>query len=550
MMNSWLMLLFSLALCFSISWGALSSIYDYDTFTPFTQTADEFITCIQSNITTNETSINQLILTPANSSFLPTWQVGVHMLRFNKSSTPKPSVIVTPIDEFQIRTVLLCAKQVGYELRIRDGGHDFEGLSYTANVPFVMLDLNIMRSVDVDVANRTAWVQPGAVLGEVYYGISQASNNTLYFTGGLCATVGISGFVTGGGYGYLLRKYGLGADNVIDVRFMDVNGNILNRTTMGEDLFWAIRGGMASSFGIVLEWKLRLLPVPEIVTVFNVNKTLEQNATEIVYKYQYVVPKIDRNLVIRSQLTTEFIGNTTQQTIRVFFFGLYLGSSDTLLELLDEKFPELNVTREVCQEVPMVQASIILGGFPSNTTPDILLTRPDIIRVYGKQKLDYVRTPIPISGLEKIWRKMFETNGTFSIFLHPYGGIMDDFSETVIPFPHRAGVLYHLHQIMSFAGEASDTTPVSLQRISWIRGFFEFIASYVSKNPREAYINYNDLDLGVESDTYAEASVWGERYWGRSNFKKLIRIKARVDPGNFFRHPQSIPVFSKSLADM
>ena len=82
---------------------------------------------------------------------------------------------------------------------------------------------------------------------------------TLYFPAGLCPAVAIGGYLGGAGYGNLLRKYGLGADNVVDVRFMDVNGDILDRSSMGEELFWAIRGGGASSFGIVLAWKLRLI---------------------------------------------------------------------------------------------------------------------------------------------------------------------------------------------------------------------------------------------------------------------------------------------------
>ncbi|MFS7942976.1 putative tetrahydroberberine oxidase [Helianthus anomalus] len=144
-----------------------------------------------------------------------------------------------------------------------------------------MLDLVNMKSIDVDVGKRTAWVQVGALLGELYYSISQKTN-TLYFPAGVCPTVGVGG----GGYGTLVRKYGTAADNVLDVRFMDVNGNILERKSMGEDLFWAHRSGGASGYGIVLAWKLRLVPVPEIVTVFGVNITLEENGTNIFYKYQ------------------------------------------------------------------------------------------------------------------------------------------------------------------------------------------------------------------------------------------------------------------------
>ncbi|KAF5802004.1 putative tetrahydroberberine oxidase [Helianthus annuus] len=249
-----------------------------------------------------------------NSSFQSIWQARLNNLRFIKPSTPKPSFIVTPIDETKILTALFCTKKHGYQIRIRSGGHDFEGVSYSAVVPFVMLDLVNMKSIDVDVGNKTSWVQAGALLGEVYYTISQKTN-TLYFPGSISPTVGVGGYMSGGGYGNLVRKYGTAADNVVDVRFMDVNGNILDRKSMGEDLFWALRGGGASSFGIVLAWKLRLVPVPEIVTVFRVNITLEQNGTDIFYKYQYVAPSMDPHLLIRVRMFSEFIGNTTNKTI-------------------------------------------------------------------------------------------------------------------------------------------------------------------------------------------------------------------------------------------
>nr|XP_043607988.1 berberine bridge enzyme-like 8 [Erigeron canadensis] len=540
-----LIILVVVALSFSVSFGALlSSIIDDD---PTPNSAD-FITCLQSN-SNNVTSISELIFTPSNASFLPIWGARVNNLRFNHSGTPKPSIIVTPIHETQVRTVLLCTKEHGYELRIRSGGHDFEALSSTADVPFVMLDLNRMRDIDVDVANRTAFIQTGAVLGELYYAITNKTD-TLYFPAGLCPTVGVTGFLSGGGYGNLLRKYGTGADNVLDVRFMDVNGNILDRKSMGEDLFWAIRGGGASSFGIVLSWKLRLVAVPEIVTVFLVNKTLEEGGSEIFYKYQTVVPNIDRNLQIRAQIRSESIGNSTDRRVRFLFDGVYLGTTDTLLPLLEKNFPELNVTREICEEGRMVQSTLLFGGYARNTSTELLASRTPAFRLNSKSKSDYVRTPIPRSGLKQIWKMVSENDGSELLIMYPFGGRMNDLSDTAIPYPHRAGVLYQFHQLVNFNSETSDTTPTALRRINWMIRFHNKIERYVSKNPREAYSNYNDLDLGVGSATYEEASVWGERYWKRSNFKKLIRIKAIVDPENFFRHPQSIPVFSRYQSDM
>ncbi|KAL4570035.1 hypothetical protein LXL04_025685 [Taraxacum kok-saghyz] len=523
-------LLLVLTLFLSASWVTLSS-----------SVSGDLISCLQSK-SNNVTIISQLVFTPVNASFLPVWQVAVQNTRFLKPSTTRPSVIVTPVEETLIQTSLYCAKKHGYEIRIRSGGHDYEGLSYTADVPFVMLDFTNMRSIQVDVAKRTAWVEAGATLGELYYSISQETD-TLYFPAGVCPTVGVGGYMGGGGYGNLLRKYGTAADNVVDVRFMDVDGNLLDRRSMGEDLFWAIRGGGASSFGIVLAWKLRLVPVPKKVTVFILNKTLEQGATEIFHKYQYVAPTIDRNLHIRTQVFAEYIGNTTKKTIRIMFEGIYQGTSDTLLPLLGKIFPELGVTREICEEVKMVQSTVVFWGLPSSTPTEILTNRSAIAKLNNKSKSDYVRTPIPIRGLRKIWRKLMENDGSALLMINPFGGRMDDFSETSIPYPHRAGVLLQILKTVNFNGQPSDATPTSLRRIAWLQSLDALLTPYVSNNPREAYSNYNDLDLGVGSANYEEASVWGERYWKKENFKKLIRIKAKVDPNNFFRRPQSIPVF-------
>ncbi|KAM0045982.1 putative tetrahydroberberine oxidase [Helianthus debilis subsp. tardiflorus] len=516
-----------------LSFG-VSILYD-------TPSSENFLTCIKSNYH-NFTTISQLIFTPINSSYLPIWEAAANNLRFVKPSTPKPSIIVTPTDESQIQTTLLCTKLHGYEIRIRCGGHDFEGISYTANVPFVMLDLVNMRSIDVNVVNKTAWVQGGAVLGELYYAISQKTD-TLSFPAGICPQVGVSGYLGGGGYGNLVRKYATAGDNILDVRFMDVNGNILDRKSMGEDLFWAIRGGGASNFGIALAWKLRLVPVPRKVTICLVNITLEQGATDIFYKYQYVAPNIDTDLLLRAQINSEKIGNTTKKTIRMLFHALYLGRIDTLLPLLDENFPKLNITREICEEVRMVQTNLLFAGLTISTPVETLLNRSAIPKTNIKSKSDYVRTPIPKSGLRKIWRKMFENDNSESMVMYTFGGKMNEYSETAIPYPHRAGVLYQVLKSVNLIDQASDTNPTSLRRLAWLRSFEETLEPYVSENPREAYFNYNDLDLGVGSATYEEASVWGERYWKRDNFKKLIRIKAQVDPDNFFRHPQSIPVF-------
>ena len=177
-----------------------------------------------------------------------------------------------------------CSKKLGIHLRIRSGGHDYEGLSYVSEVetPFIIVDLSKLHAVNVDIEDNTAWIQVGATIGEVYYKIYEKSL-VHGFPAGLCTSLGVGGHITGGAYGSMMRKYGLGADNVVDARIVDANGQILDREAMGEDLFWAIRGGGGASFGILLWWKIKLVPVPETVTVFTVTRSLEQDATRILH---------------------------------------------------------------------------------------------------------------------------------------------------------------------------------------------------------------------------------------------------------------------------
>ena len=79
--------------------------------------------------------------------------------------------------------------------------------------------------------------------------------------------------------------------------------------------------------------------------------------------------------------------------------------------------------------------------------------------------------------------------------------------------------------------------------IDLMRKLYDYMAPYVSKFPRAAYLNYKDLDLGRNKDVhtgYAEASIWGLKYF-KNNFRRLVHVKTLVDPGNFFRDEQSIP---------
>ena len=131
--------------------------------------------------------------------------------RFNTSSTPKPLLIVTPLVESHVQAAVICAKSVNIQLKIRSGGHDYEGISYISQKPFILLDMSNLRKITVDVKNELAVVQAGAILGELYFRIWEKSK--LHgFPAAVCPTVGVGGHISGGGYGNMLRKYGLSVE--------------------------------------------------------------------------------------------------------------------------------------------------------------------------------------------------------------------------------------------------------------------------------------------------------------------------------------------------
>lgn len=509
---------------------------------------EAFIECLIFQ--TNE-SITNVIYTPNNASYEPIYEFSLRNPRFNNSNRLKPEIIVTPVTESQVQAVVRCAQQNDMRIRTRSGGHDFEGLSYssTYNISFVLLDMINLRNVIVNATAKTATIGAGATLGEVYYWIYRASG-TLAFPAGVWSTVGATGLICGGGYGVLRRKYGFAADNILNVRMVDVNGNILDRESMGEDLFWALRGGNCYSFGVVLSWELNLVDVPETVAIFNIYRTSEQNATRMILPFQTVARNFPYEVDLRVRIST-ISSNTSvrpdNKTVQLTFTSVYLGPADELYTIIQTNLPELGLLRSDVQDVTWIQAVMIGSFFPlfdDNYTPEDLLDRTFLADIPTKAKSDFVREPIPEQGINGLWDKLLEVEpGETTVIFTPYGGVLDEYPESTIPFPNRNGTLFMVYMRVLWVGNTT-------QKLEWIRSLYEYLRPYVSSNPRRAYYNYNDLDLGVNNAVgpinYFRARRWGRSYFN-NNFIRLVRVKTQVDPLNFFRHEQSIPPFSIAM---
>ncbi|CAH8289360.1 unnamed protein product [Eruca vesicaria subsp. sativa] len=502
---------------------------------------DDFIKCLHQN-TNIDFPLDKTFFTPERnaSMYIEVLNSTAQNQRYLTTSMPKPEFIFKPVHESHVQASIICSKKLGIHLRVRSGGHDYEGVSYVSQIEtsFIIIDLSNLRQINVDIEDNSVWVQAGATVGELYYRISEKSK-IHGFPAGIYPSLGIGGHITGGAYGSLMRKYGLAADNVLDAKIVDANGKLLNRTAMGEDMFWAIRGGAGGSFGIILSWKIKLVPVPQTLTVFTVTKTLHQDeGLKILSKWQQVADKLVEELFLRVFIT--IAGSNGNKTVVMSYIGQFLGEKGNLMEVMNKGFPELGLTQEDCIEMSWIESVIYTSGFPTSTPPEVLLqAKSPLGVVYFKAKSDFVKEPIPVLGLKGMIKKFLEEDAALMIWT-PYGGVMDKIPESEIPFPHRRGTIFMIQYYRSW----SDTEKSPDMRIKWIRELYSYMTPYVSSNPRQAYVNYRDLDLGQNSNkaktSFEQAQVWGEKYF-KDNFNRLVKIKTKVDPENFFRHEQSIP---------
>lgn len=502
-----------------------------------TANLEDLVKCMAKHSSSNTSNY---IYFPHSPSYLNLLQSKQHNAQWINSVSLRPKVIVTPHNNGEIKATIKCAKAHALQIRVVSGGHDYEGLSFRSRSPFVLLDLINLRSITINMDDGTAWVQTGATVGELYYNIAQKSK-VHAFPAGLYPSVGVGGHISGGGIGTLFRKYGLASDNVIDAKLMNVRGEILNRESMGEDLFWAIRGGGGASFGVILAWKLKLVRVPPVTTVFTVTKDLDDQGIELVNKWQQIASKLPRDLFIRV-LLQNIIANGTQKPkyAHAKFNSLFLGTAKELLPLMNESFPELGLQETDCKEMSWLNTTLYFS-LKKNQPFEVLINRTFKATGGGlKGKSDFTRTLLPKSVYRGLNQRLLQRKSAF-VIMDPFGGKMEEFEEDDTPFPHRKGILFNL-QYLTHWGEDDEAK----KHLYWSNELYEFMEPYVSSSPRGAYLNYRDLDLGFsdhDKTNYSKAAVWGRKYF-KGNFERLAKVKKTVDPDNFFGDEQSIPPIS------
>ncbi|XP_059065129.1 berberine bridge enzyme-like D-2 [Cryptomeria japonica] len=459
--------------------------------------------------------------------YVSTLDFSAQNLRYREPGIRMPAFILIPEDEGQLQNIVSLLFNYSLRIRVRCGGHSYEGLSYTADAPFALIDLQKLNKVSVDKKSETAWVEGGATLGEVYSAIAESSSE-LAFPAGICHTVGSGGHFAGGGLGFLSRKYGLSADNVLDARLINGSGEMVDRSKMDKDVFWALRGGGGGSWGVVCAWKIRLVRVPPILTAFKVFKHGTDIVTETVNRWQYVAPEMEDDIFM--QVKVDF---NERKVIRALFEGTYLGPKTKLLNKIAQSFPELQMAAADCEEMSWIES---IAYFDYNIPVNELTNRYYYKKLYFKVKSDFAKTPLPESALRGLWSRMKGGFPSVYTVFAPLGGKIGRIPSSATPFPQRAGTLFYMHYNVFWTESGEDD-----YFLNWMRDLYEYMERHVSHSPRAAYVNFLDLDLGTGHASVEEARVWGEKYFGAANFARLVHAKAQVDPANNFNNPQSIP---------
>lgn len=178
---------------------------------------------------------------------------------YNAMIDRRPSAVVRCHDTADVMAAVDFVRTHGLEVAVMGGGHSGPGLCLVDDA--VTIDLSPMRGVRVDPATQTAQVDGGAKLGDLDHAAHAFGLGT---PAGIMSTTGVGGLTLGGGHGYLTRKYGLTADNLVsaDVVLAD-GGFVTTNASENADLFWALRGG-GGNFGIVTSFDFELHPVDTV----------------------------------------------------------------------------------------------------------------------------------------------------------------------------------------------------------------------------------------------------------------------------------------------
>ncbi|RDY27034.1 FAD-binding protein [Romboutsia weinsteinii] len=421
---------------------------------------------------------------------------------WNRSIQKFPLVIAYCEDYYDVSNAVCWAVENNVDIRIRSGGHNYEGYS-TGNKAMV-IDLSLMNKIKIDSCNNTVKIQGGVNFGKLY---NTLATQGYPFPGGTCPTVAASGYSLGGGWGYSSRYLGLGCDSIIEVEIIDYEGDLLVANDyIHSDLFWALRGAGGGNFGVVVSITFKLPPKVDKVTFFEITypNSSPQTQIEFLNIWQKWIVSTDRKINMNA-----YLYNSESDGIYIYARGIYYGIPDNARELL---YPFFNIYSSYSniEYLPFIEAiNIIAASYPPYEK--FKTTGRFSTRYYSCFELEGI--------VDIVNQKRPKGSILTSINVYGLGGKTKDVGKFDTAFYYRnANYILAIQSVW----EDNEYKEYSLK---WVEENFKYLYCITEGS----YINFPYLEL-----PYYQCNYFGE------NVPRLKCVKHKYDPCNTFNFPQSI----------
>ena len=412
-----------------------------------------------------------------------------------------PASIVRPAGTDDVASVVRIVAEAGLPLAVRGGGHSAVGHGVIDDA--IVLDLRAMRTLDIDLDERTAWAETGLTAGEY---TNAAAEHGLATGFGDTGSVGIGGITLGGGIGFLVRKYGMTIDDLLAVELVTADGQIrLVDAEREPDLFWAIRGG-GGNFGVATRLRFRLHEVPTIVGGILILPATSASITSFVAEASAASDELSTIANVMPAPPMPFVPEELHGTPVILAMLTFAGDTEAGERAVA---PFRAIANPIADMVrPM-------------TYPEMYMPEDEDYHPISSVRSMFV-DDIDASSADTILEHLDRSSAQMAVAqLRVLGGAMARVPAEATAFAHRArGIMVNVATIYPSAEER----PVHER---WV----EDLATAIRRDQTGVYVNF----LGDEGEGRVR-----EAYPG-ATWDRLAAVKARYDPANLFRYNQNIP---------
>jgi FAD/FMN-containing dehydrogenase len=408
----------------------------------------------------------------------------------------RPAAIVRCSGTADVVAAVRFAREHDLLVAVRAGGHNAAGNAMCDGG--IVIDLSGMNGVWVDPDQRVARVQGGATWGDFD---REAQLHGLATPGGAISLTGVAGLTLGGGLGWLMRMYGMSCDNLISAQVVTADGEVVTASAdENPDLLWGLSGG-GGNFGIVTSFEFRLHPVGPLVMGGMLVHPADK-AREVLHFYREFNSTAPDESTVFAGLMVSPEGAPIAALVPFYAGDPERGAE--VLQPLREYGPPL---ADLVGAVPYTQHQQMMDeAFPAG------------LQVYWRS---HFLTSLSDEVIDIILQH-FEgmTSPLSAILLEQFGGAVSRVGAGETAFPHRSSE-YNVAIISRWTDPAGADA-----HIAWTRSLHEALKPHSSG----VYVNY----LGEEGEDRVRDAYGPELY------QRLVSLKTRYDPTNFFRLNQNI----------